>query len=165
MPSVSTAPSNGDGMREVDDVVAGDGVTGRRLPAGEDVDEDQRVRVLRAQVPVDVTGVRLGELRLAEGLALEVGAALQAHEQDVHRAGRRNVTSEVRAALKRRGVSDQAVGVTTHYENNRCRKARRQVTDPTENQSADPRPAHTCSSRSGPSIPTAKRRISKNDEM
>lgn len=110
---------DGDGMREVDDVVAGDGVAGRLLPPGEDVDEDQRVGVLRAQVAIDATGVRLGELRRAEGLALEVGAALQAHEQDVHRAGRRNVTSsEVRAALKRRGVSDQAVGVTARHENN-----------------------------------------------
>jgi len=36
------------GMREVDDVIAGDGVADRLLPAGEDVDKDQRVRVLRA---------------------------------------------------------------------------------------------------------------------
>ena len=157
---------DGDGMREVDDVVAGDGVAGRLLPAGEDAHEDQRVRVLRAQVPADATGARLGELRRTEGLPLEAGAALQAHEQDVHRAGRRNAaSSEVRAALKRRGVADQAVGVTARHENNRCRKAQREVTDLTENQSADPGPAHTCSSRSGPSISTAKRRISQPNEM
>ena len=37
-------------VREVDDVVAGDRVADRLLPAGEDVDEDQRVRVLGALV-------------------------------------------------------------------------------------------------------------------
>jgi len=72
------------GADHIDPVVTRDRETDRLLPAGEDVDEDQRVRRIAAHA-ADVHGVFQA---LGQRLAGPVGTALQPHQQDVHRSDR-----------------------------------------------------------------------------
>jgi len=83
-------------------VVARDREADGLLPAREDVDEDQRVRVLTADaVELDAlhgAGVQRGEEVGRQDVPVIIGAALQAHQQDVHRADGRAARDDVRAA-------------------------------------------------------------------
>ena len=138
------------GMGEVDHVVAGDREAHRLVPAGEDMDEDQRVRVLGADAALvdalDAARVRLLELVSRQRLPFEVGPALQAHHQDVHRADGR-APGDPDAGAERVQLADRLVGVAGHDQQDDRGQARRGVADVTDGDRSELQPAHTVSSR------------------
>ena len=74
---------------EPDPVVAGNGEADRLLPAGEYVNEDQRVRVVPAGAVghlLRVTRVQGRQHPAGQDVTVPIPAALQPHEQDVLRA-------------------------------------------------------------------------------
>ena len=100
-------------MREVDQVIARDREADRLLAAGEDVDQDQRVRVLTA----DRAGVHGGDQRRRQRLAVEVGPAFQPHHEDVHRLrGRGRRVAGRDPVVEPAGVADDLVRVPGHHQ-------------------------------------------------
>jgi hypothetical protein len=99
-------------MRVGDQVIARDREADRLLAVGEDVDQDEGVRVLAA----DAAGVQHHLHVVIQLPALEISPALQPHHQDVHRA-ERGAAADRDALAERCRVPDDLVGIAGDHEN------------------------------------------------
>jgi hypothetical protein len=125
--------------REVDQVVARYREADRLLAAREDVNEDERVRVLAA----DRARVHGGDQGGRQRLPVEVGAALQPHHQDVHRlGGRRRRVAGGDPVVEAVGVADHPVRVAGHHDDHHREQAGRPVADLARYQPPETRREH-----------------------
>ena len=113
-PGICSVVGGGEG----DPVVARDGEADRLLAARRDVDQDQRVGGVAADPGLDARpapGVQSVKNIVRKDVAVPVGPALQAHQQDVLRADGRAADDGVRAADAAHVAHDK-VGKAAHRE-------------------------------------------------
>ena len=121
------------GVRVVDDVVAGDREADRLLPAGEDVDQDQRVGVLRAlKAGLDrrlVARVRLGSCRTDKSCPWKVVRLSSPMTRMFIAPADGALPSLRRRDAERVGQANDLVGVAGHREGDGSGHARDPVAD------------------------------------
>jgi hypothetical protein len=143
------------GLRVVDEVVARDGEADRLAAARRDVDQDQRVRVVAAAAVLDsLLAARVHRVQdvFRQDLAVPVGTALQAHQQDVHLADGRLVPGNDMRAAHVVHVGDPLVREAAHHQDHRRGNAASQVADfpgvaPQRRGASRPSPEHRANLR------------------